>query len=143
MPSGDFRRFSFRIPSGPKKSLTKPVRVYQPTYQLNPRKRFNVEKVQKILAQLLDPELEEVEYSEKVVPELCVTLAESIRNAVKEENYDRYRIIVNVTISQRRQQSLVASHSFLWDSDRDNFAAREFHNPHIHAFAVVYAVYFD
>lgn len=70
--------------------VPKQVRIYQPTYQINSRKRFNVEKVEKILKQIVDTELEEVEYSEKLVPELCITLAESIRNAVKEENFDRF-----------------------------------------------------
>ncbi|KAI8420049.1 hypothetical protein MSG28_008639 [Choristoneura fumiferana] len=123
--------------------VPKQVRIYQPTYQINSRKRFNVEKVEKILKQIVDTELEEVEYSEKLVPELCLTLAESIRNAVKEENYDRYRIIVCVNISQRRQQSLHISHSFLWDHERDTFASRTFENCHIHACAVVYGIYFD
>lgn len=69
--------------------VTKQVRIYQPTYQLNPRKKFDTEKVQKLLRELVDPELEEVEYSDKLIPEICVNLAELIRNAIKEENYDR------------------------------------------------------
>lgn len=68
----------------------KQVRIYQPTYQLNARKRFDVEKIEKVIKRIVDDELEEIEYSEKVVPELCLTLSETIRNAVKEENYDRY-----------------------------------------------------
>lgn len=67
----------------------KQVRTYQPTYQLNSRKRFNVERVQKMLKRIVDSELEEIEYSEKVVPDLCLSLSETIRNAVKEEKYDR------------------------------------------------------
>lgn len=67
----------------------KQVRTYQPTYQLNSRSRFNVENVEKILKRIVDCELEEAEYSEKLVPELCTTLAEMIRSAVKEEKYDR------------------------------------------------------
>ncbi|XP_061384096.1 dynein light chain Tctex-type 5-like [Danaus plexippus] len=119
------------------------VRIYQPTYQLNPRKRFNSENVEKILRRIVNSELEEVEYSEKIIPDLCITLADNIKAAIKEDNYDRYRIIVAVSIGQRRQQSVNVFHSFLWDHERDAFAAHNFENCHIFANVVVYGVYFD
>lgn len=76
------------------RKFTKQVRTYQPTYQLNARKRFNAEQVEKVLKRIVDDELAEIEYSEKVIPELCLNLADTIRNAVKEFNYDRYRRII-------------------------------------------------
>lgn len=72
------------------KCVSNQTRIYQPTYQLNSRKRFNVENVEKILKRIVNSELEEVEYSEKLIPDLCLNLAENIRTAIKEENYDRY-----------------------------------------------------
>lgn len=72
------------------KTISKQVRTHQPTYQLNPKKRFNIEIVEKILKRIVSSELEEVEYSEKQIPDLCLNLAENIRAAIKEENYDRY-----------------------------------------------------
>ncbi|CAH2089417.1 unnamed protein product [Euphydryas editha] len=125
------------------KCVSKQTRTYQPTYQLNPRKRFNVENVEKILKRIINSELEEVEYSEKLIPDLCLNLTENIRTAIKEENYDRYRIIVAVTIGQRRQQSVHMFHSFLWDHERDAFASHNFENCHIYANVIVYGVYFD
>ncbi|XP_037295276.1 uncharacterized protein LOC115447577 isoform X3 [Manduca sexta] len=89
--SKEYKRLSTTDFTGRRRSSFKPknlVRIYQPTYQLNPRKHFNVEVVEKLLRRIVDCELAEVEYSEKVVPELCLSLAETIRNAVKEENYD-------------------------------------------------------
>lgn len=78
------------------KRLSKQVRIYQPTYQLNSRKPFHTENVQKILKRVVDSELKEVEYSEKVIPEICLSLAENIRNAIKEENFDRYVFLVEM-----------------------------------------------
>ncbi|VVC93312.1 unnamed protein product, partial [Leptidea sinapis] len=66
------------------------VRTYQPTYQLNPRKRVSVESLNKLLKRMVDSELNEIEYSDKMIPEICTNLAENIRNVVKEEKYDRY-----------------------------------------------------
>ncbi|XP_013163052.1 PREDICTED: tctex1 domain-containing protein 2-like [Papilio xuthus] len=124
-------------------SKQKLIRIYQPTYQLEPRKSFNPEDVRKILQQYIDSELQEVEYNEKVVPDLCNSLAENIRTAIKEQAYDRYRIIVSVTIGQKRQQSVHVFHSFLWDHQRDGFAAHNFENCHIYANVVVYGIYLD
>lgn len=65
------------------------TRIYQPTYRLNPKVKFNVEKVDKMLKGLVTSELEEVEYSDKVIPEICLTLADMIKHAIKNLNYDR------------------------------------------------------
>ncbi|CAF4805805.1 unnamed protein product [Pieris macdunnoughi] len=127
-------------------SISKPVkqvRTYQPTYQLKPRKHFSTEVVGKILKRIVDSELEEIEYSEKAVPDLCSSLAENIRTAVKEESYDRYRILVLVTIGQRRQQSVHMFHSFLWDHERDAFSSYNYENCHLYANVVVYGIYLD
>ncbi|CAG5048886.1 unnamed protein product [Parnassius apollo] len=126
-----------------RKSLPKQVRIYQPTYQLNSKKHFHQENVKKILQKIVDSELKEIEYSEKIIPDLCLTLAENIRTAIKEENYDRYRIIVSVSIGQKRQQSVHVFHSFLWDHQRDAFVTHNFENCHIYANVVVYGVYLD
>ncbi|XP_052755796.1 dynein light chain Tctex-type 5-A-like isoform X3 [Galleria mellonella] len=126
-----------------KKIKCKEVRTYQPTYQLNPKKRFDAEQIQKILQRVVSYELNEVEYSEKQIPELCLSLAETLRNAIKEENYNRYRIIVMVSIGQRRQQSVHIFHSFLWDHERDAFATFNYENCHLFANVVVYGVYLD
>ncbi|XP_050352549.1 dynein light chain Tctex-type 5-like [Nymphalis io] len=145
--SKEYTRISFRMSGFGLNRRTsnkqKMIRTYQPTYQLNPRKHFNIENVEKILKRLVNSELADVEYSEKLIPDLCLSLAENIRTAIKEENYDRYRIIVGVTIGQRRQQSVHMFHSFLWDHERDAFASHNFENCHIYANVVVYGVYFD
>ncbi|XP_060805657.1 uncharacterized protein LOC106132629 isoform X3 [Amyelois transitella] len=89
--STDNRKSStISIDYGRRKSSTKPklLRTYQPTYQLNPKKRFKEDDVKKILKRVVDPELEEVEYSEKEVPEVILNLAEIVRNAIKDENYN-------------------------------------------------------
>lgn len=72
------------------KPSTKQVRTYQPTYQLNSKKPFNEENVKKLLQQLVDAELAETEYSEKIIPELTLNLARTVRDAIKEENFNRY-----------------------------------------------------
>lgn len=55
----------------------------------------------------------------------------------------RYRILVLVTIGQRRQQSVHMFHSFLWDHERDAFASYNYENCHLYANVVVYGIYLD
>lgn len=57
--------------------------------------------------------------------------------------YFRYRIIVCVSIGQKRQQGVHVYHSFLWDPDRDVYVAHNFENCHIFANIVVYGIYLD
>jgi transcription initiation factor TFIID subunit TAF12 len=72
------------------KPRPKQVRTYQPTYQLNARRPFNTEKIEKLLQRVVDYELSEVEeYNEKEVPNLILNLADTVRNNIKEENCDR------------------------------------------------------
>ncbi|XP_039759290.1 dynein light chain Tctex-type 5-like isoform X2 [Pararge aegeria] len=137
------RKISVLINNRRGSNKQKMVRTYQPTYRLNSRKRFNIEDVEKTLQNIVKSELEEVEYSDKTAAELCLSLTENIRSAIKEENYDRYRIIVAVSIGQRRQQSVHVFHSFLWDHERDGYASYNFENCHLFANVVVYGIYFD
>jgi hypothetical protein len=48
-----------------------------------------------------------------------------------------------VTIGQKQDQSAQMGSQYLWDADRDNFAAASFHNRHIFADGSVYALYYE
>lgn len=66
------------------------TRLYQNTYRLRPKKKFNVMIVQEKIKIILDLNLQDVELSEASHPDLCITLAEEIKNTIKEEKYDRF-----------------------------------------------------
>lgn len=55
----------------------------------------------------------------------------------------RYKIIALVTIGQNSDQSVSVGSRFLWDADRDNFAAASWSNKHVYAVGTVYAVYYE
>lgn len=69
--------------------ISKQTRTHQPTYRLNPKVRFSAEKIERLLKRLVPAELEEVEYSDKCIPEICVSLSELVKQAVREYQYDR------------------------------------------------------
>lgn len=55
----------------------------------------------------------------------------------------RYRILVAVSIGQKRNQGVHMFHSFLWDHERDAYASHNFENPHLFASVAVYGIYLD
>jgi hypothetical protein len=55
----------------------------------------------------------------------------------------RYKIIALVTVGQKTDQSVSVGSRFLWDADRDNFAAASWCNKHVYAVGTVYAVYYE
>lgn len=65
------------------------TRLYQNTYRLRSKNKFNVMIVKEKIKLTLDLNLQDVELSEASHPDLCITLAEEIKNTIKEEKYDR------------------------------------------------------
>lgn len=55
----------------------------------------------------------------------------------------RYRIIVFVTIGEKKMQGIRTYHSFLWDHERDNFAQHTFETNNYYVQCLVYGVYLD
>lgn len=66
------------------------TRLYQNTYRLRPKKKFNVMNVKEKVKLTVDLNLQDVELSEASHPDLCISLAEEIKNTIKEEKYDRF-----------------------------------------------------
>ena len=55
----------------------------------------------------------------------------------------RYKIVAVVMIGQKTEQGVQIGSRYLWDADRDNFAAASFHNRHIFCVGSVYAMYYE
>ncbi|KOX69731.1 Tctex1 domain-containing protein 1, partial [Melipona quadrifasciata] len=55
----------------------------------------------------------------------------------------RYKLVVQVTIVQRFDQSVHGAFQCLWDVERDNYSYYVFENNHIHAWCCVFGLYYD
>lgn len=73
--------------------------------------------------------------------EMAKSLADLIRNRLKDLEYDRYKFIVQVLIGERREQGIRMGSRCFWDSNTDNQATENFTNDHIFCVASAYAVY--
>ncbi|XP_053687139.1 dynein light chain Tctex-type 5-like [Sabethes cyaneus] len=125
-------------------SDTPPLLKYQPTYQLESKNPFNREACEDILRESLDKSLQGVEYNSYFAPSLCQQICEDVKTKVKELNFDRYKIVVTVTMGERYMQGIKMMSECLWDPQRDNCASCIYDSsPSLFAVATIYAIYFD
>ncbi|XP_055609634.1 dynein light chain Tctex-type 5 isoform X2 [Uranotaenia lowii] len=125
-------------------SETPPCLKFQPTYQLESKNPFNRDACEAILRESLDKALQGVEYSSYFAPSLCQQICEDVKAKVKELNFDRYRLVVTVTMGERYMQGLKSIAQFLWDPEKDSYVSCIYDSsPSLFAVATVYAIYFD
>eukprot|EP00970_Alexandrium_tamarense_P017769 scaffold11183_cov103-Alexandrium_tamarense.AAC.9 len=126
-----------------------------PTYHLKPEengKFFNPSKAKQIAKEILDEELRKVD--EKWVDEWAdfgdefEALSKDISNKIKDNckttlALPRYKLIVQVSIGQMKDQGVRVTSRCLWETSTDNYAAATFQNQHIWASAIVFGLYTD
>ena len=94
-----------------------------------------------MLISLLDDRLSKARYSSKISPNMCKIISEEIKDSVKQMNFDRYKIVSNVLIGQRKDQAIFTASRYAWDTNMDTFVSFTFQNEHIFCTATVYGVY--
>ena len=78
------------------------------------------------------------------IEELSKDIADSIKERCKKElNLPRYKLIVQVTIGQRKDQGVRITSRCLWDTSTDNYASVNFQNEFIWVSALVFGLYTD
>lgn len=119
------------------------VAKYMNSYKIDSDKPFHVESVQKILQDVLNEALEELTYD----PEGCVAKAKwatsALRAKLKEQEYDRYKLLCLVTIGEKRSQDVYTSMKFLWDSERDKYATFAAENMFVYGYASCFGFYYE
>uniref|UniRef100_A0A7R9YER0 Uncharacterized protein n=1 Tax=Pinguiococcus pyrenoidosus TaxID=172671 RepID=A0A7R9YER0_9STRA len=119
---------------------------YKPTYILKPEEdeRFYPSQVQKIAKEVLLAELEGKTYNEEESKDLSLGLCELIKERVKEgTNIPRYKIVVQVTIGEMRDQGVRVASRCLWDTSTDNYTSATYTNTSLWAVAIVFGCYTD
>jgi len=129
--------------------------IILPTYHIKPQEnqRFSTSKATTIANDILQTKLKG-KVDEKLVEEWSdfgdefESLSKDIADKIKEEckssmNIPRYKIIVQVTIGQMKDQGVKITSRSLWDTSTDNYATVCFQNEHIWASAIVFGLYTD
>ncbi|KAM9848573.1 dynein light chain Tctex-type protein 2B [Aulostomus maculatus] len=114
------------------------------TYLLRPKyeHKFKPAIVKEFIREIVRERLSGLEYDPDQVSELSRTLAECIKDKVKNAGFDRYKLVVQVVIGEQRGQGVKISSKCLWDADTDNYAEDVFMNGNLFCMVAVFGSYF-
>lgn len=119
------------------------IEVVLPTYIMKPEETeiFYPSAVKRVANKILQDYLANKEYDEED-KELVTTICEKIKNGVKEEcNIPRYKIVVQVTVGQMKDQGVRVASRCLWDTATDNYTSVEYQNQHLWCSAMIFGLY--
>jgi hypothetical protein len=132
------------------------VDIVLPTYIQSPsdNEKFYSSRVEKIANDILEHEFELAKVNEKWiedwndfgddVEELSKDIADKIKEKCKEElNLPRYKLIVQVTIGQKKDQGARVTSRCLWDTSTDRYASTSYQNAHVWVSVLVFGMYTD
>ncbi len=140
----DFEQQSSAYSPGP------PVKevVYEKTYITNPSgygegAKFQRHKVQAILKAVLKERMEKQQYDPVKAAQISKHIAEDLREKVKALGYDRYKLVIQVTLGQKKGQAMRIVSRCLWDTSTDSFASEYFENESLYCVCQVFGLYFE
>uniref|UniRef100_A0A8V0YQ87 Dynein light chain Tctex-type 2B n=1 Tax=Gallus gallus TaxID=9031 RepID=A0A8V0YQ87_CHICK len=84
-------------------------------YSLRPglQRRFKASAVKECIRAVLKEKLADVQYDPEAIPQLTKSLSEIIKDRLKEEGFERYKMVVQVVIGEQRGEG-VKTASFVW-----------------------------
>ncbi len=113
-------------------------------YQIKPKQKekFKPGKAKEMIGEILSSTLKyQKSYNLDSAQSLSKTIAESVKDKLKELNLPRYKYIVQVSIGEQKGQGVRVGCKCFWDFDTDHCASETFVNDSIFCLCTVYAVY--
>ncbi|CAO1374665.1 unnamed protein product [Diamesa hyperborea] len=126
--------------------IIRPVLKFQPTYQVESKNPFQPRVCERILENTIKKQIEArklTKFDTKSTVSICRSLSEEILNQIKLKDFDRYKIIVVISIGEKYHQTFRQSTKFLWDAENDAFANYVYDRPDIYIIGTVYGIYYD
>ncbi|KAJ8306373.1 hypothetical protein KUTeg_016918 [Tegillarca granosa] len=110
----------------------------EPTYKMEPDKKFSSAEVEKVIKQVLYPTLNGMKYSPKLCCNIMKILSDDIKKRVKELGYPRYKIVCILTLGEIKDQCAAVTSRCTWDPKVDNYASHTFKSKYIWCTGTVY-----
>ncbi|CAM9472966.1 unnamed protein product [Heterosigma akashiwo] len=120
------------------------IDVVLPTYIMEPAEdeKFYPSQVKRIANTIVQETLQGQTYDEEQAKYWSTSICDTIREKVKAEcNIPRYKIIVQVTIGEMRDQGVRVASRCLWDHEKDNYTSVEYQNQSLWCSAMVFGIY--
>ncbi len=131
--------------AGPSRQLSMVPPRYENTYQLEPtHKKFYADKVSRIIREVLEEALTDVEYDYATFSKLTSELSDRIKEKVKVQlNLPRHKLVSFVSVGQMRDQGVRVGSRCVWNPAWDHYASASYQSKSVFAVGVVYATYFE
>lgn len=122
--------------------------VYENTFITGPEgygegAKFQRHKVQEVLKKVLKDKMETQKYDPVKGAQIAKQLADDLREKVKMLGYNRYKLVVQVTVGQKTGQAMRIVARCLWDTANDSFASEYFENESMYCVCQVYGLYYE
>jgi X breakpoint 2-interacting protein len=115
---------------------------YENTYRIEPKMKFPLIKVRKIVKDVLST-LSNHSYDPKESSFVSKLLSKRILDEVRLLNIERYKLVCLVTIGSKSRQGLRIASRCLWNTEHDTFVSETLDKQTFYAIATVYAMYFE
>lgn len=115
---------------------------YENTYRLEPKMKFPVIKVRKIVKDVLST-LNGHTYDPKESSFVSKLLSKRILDEVRLLNIERYKIVCLMSIGSKSRQGLRIASRCLWNTEHDTFVTETLDKQSFYAIATVYAMYYE
>ena len=122
--------------------------VYENTFITEPEgygpgAKFQRHKVQEILATVLKERIQKQKYDPIKAAQISKHIAEDLREKVKALGYDRYKLVIQVTLGQKKGQAMRIVSRCLWDTHTDSFASESYENDSLYCVCQVFGLYYE
>ncbi|KNC53421.1 flagellar outer dynein arm light chain 2 [Thecamonas trahens ATCC 50062] len=108
------------------------------TYQLGPH-----EGQKYVVDETLEAWLGDKEYEAAAASKWTVELTQVVEEAVREMEFPRYKIVVQVVLGENKGQGINTVSRCLWSVETDGWASSSYKNASIFCTAMVFGVYFE
>lgn len=99
--------------------------------------------VSEVIKDVLEEKLEGAEYDPSATPGLTKEITNAIQQRVKDLDYDRYKLVVQVSIGELKGQAARVASRCLWDTETDSCSSEFYQNSSLFCVAMVFGTYFE
>ncbi|XP_054857178.1 dynein light chain Tctex-type protein 2 [Eublepharis macularius] len=124
-----------------KASFSRPK--YANTYRMEPYRTFEAHIIRKKAEEILKNILQDYQYDGSNAAAKCLILSEDILAAVKDQDFDRYKYIVQVFMVEKSGQSIHIASRWVWDATRDNWVSALYETENYVTVALIIAAYYE
>ncbi|KAL4608181.1 tctex1 domain-containing protein 2-like [Arapaima gigas] len=119
-------------------SVVENTYIIRPNYQ----HKFKGAAVKECIRNVLQGALSGRQYDPQEVPGLSRSLADSIKDKLKETGFDRYKFVVQVVIGEQRGEGVKMAARCFWDADTDSYVQEVYMNESLFCVAAAFGCYY-